>query len=117
MLSKIPLRTSLQPVRVDTLYSAAASACQWNPLLPRGSLFVRRSLLFAEWFRVHLRTALEILQDDSNLENAEDIAAAAAAAFRSSLTRATSQPVEDDLPEEEAEEGEIEIPVRRSFTS
>ena len=66
---------------------------------------------------MRLLTALETLQDDSNLENAEDVAAAAAAAFRSSLTRTTSQPVEDDLPEEEAEEGEIDIPVRRSFTA
>eukprot|EP01043_Picozoa_sp_COSAG02_P084738 COSAG02_NODE_22517_length_750_cov_0.717358_1_plen_67_part_00 len=64
-----------------------------------------------------LHTALETLLDDSNLESAEDVAAAAAAAFRSSLTRNTSQPVEDDLPEEEAEEGEIEIPVRRTIAA
>lgn len=58
------------------------------------------------------RIALETLRDDSNLENAGDVAAAAAAAFRSSLTRNTSKPKEDDLPEEETEEGEIEIPAR-----
>jgi hypothetical protein len=68
-------------------------------------------------FCVLLHTALETLLDDSNLESAEDVAAAAAAAFRSSLTRNTSQPVEDDLPEEEAEEGEIEIPVRRTIAA
>ena len=64
-----------------------------------------------------LCAAFETLQDDSTLEKAEDVAAAAAAAFRSSLARTTSQPVEDDLPEEELQEGEIEIPVWHSHSS
>ena len=56
-----------------------------------------------------------MLRDEDGLGSAADAAAAAAAilraSLRSSLTRSTSQPVDDDLPEEEAEVGEIEIPV------